>query len=157
MPVLVNTCPRVAVRARWFPHPVTDCLCVCAQCSASCGEGVQQRQVVCKGSENSGRCEGDKPEAVQGCHVAVCPGERRSRRGWCLRGACAGRDQPSCFPPARLSFRGMPAKKVGLNIPDAAGRERVEGQPKYCYFAVLGCDICCRWCWVFWQFRDVIS
>ncbi|XP_064320699.1 A disintegrin and metalloproteinase with thrombospondin motifs 14 isoform X4 [Phalacrocorax carbo] len=46
-----------------------------SECSASCGEGVQQRQVVCKGSESGGRCEGDKPEAVQGCHVALCPGK----------------------------------------------------------------------------------
>nr|XP_009933251.1 PREDICTED: A disintegrin and metalloproteinase with thrombospondin motifs 14 [Opisthocomus hoazin] len=45
------------------------------QCSTSCGEGVQQRQVVCKGSESGGRCEGDKPEAVRGCNVALCPGE----------------------------------------------------------------------------------
>ncbi|XP_074965448.1 A disintegrin and metalloproteinase with thrombospondin motifs 14 isoform X4 [Phalacrocorax aristotelis] len=46
-----------------------------SECSASCGEGVQQRQVVCKGSESGGRCEGDKPEAVQGCHMALCPGK----------------------------------------------------------------------------------
>ncbi|KFU90053.1 A disintegrin and metalloproteinase with thrombospondin motifs 14, partial [Chaetura pelagica] len=48
-------------------------VCVSAQCSASCGEGVQQRQVVCKGSEGGGRCQGQKPEAVRGCHVVICP------------------------------------------------------------------------------------
>ncbi|OPJ84776.1 hypothetical protein AV530_016092 [Patagioenas fasciata monilis] len=46
-----------------------------SECSASCGEGVRQRQVVCKGSESGGSCEGEKPEAVQGCQVALCPGK----------------------------------------------------------------------------------
>ncbi|XP_069720069.1 A disintegrin and metalloproteinase with thrombospondin motifs 14 isoform X3 [Phaenicophaeus curvirostris] len=55
-----------------------------SECSASCGEGVQQRQVICKGSESGGHCEGDKPEAVQGCHVAICPGK--------LPGITAGSD-----------------------------------------------------------------
>ncbi|XP_065603086.1 A disintegrin and metalloproteinase with thrombospondin motifs 14 [Cyrtonyx montezumae] len=46
-----------------------------SQCSASCGDGVQQRQVVCRGEESGGRCQGDKPEAIRGCHVAVCLGK----------------------------------------------------------------------------------
>lgn len=70
------------------PTPsLTACPSVWAQCSATCGEGVQQRQVVCKGSDSGARCEGDKPEAIQGCHVALCPGERREEEeevalGW---------------------------------------------------------------------------
>uniref|UniRef100_A0A663N9S4 ADAM metallopeptidase with thrombospondin type 1 motif 14 n=1 Tax=Athene cunicularia TaxID=194338 RepID=A0A663N9S4_ATHCN len=72
-------CSRLPCPAQWRTGAWSEC-------SASCGEGVQQRQVVCKGSEGGGRCEGDKPEAVQGCHVALCPGERRRRRryhsGW---------------------------------------------------------------------------
>lgn len=124
------------------PNPsLTVCLSVWAQCSASCGEGVQQRQVVCKGSESGGRCEGDKPETVQGCHVALCPGERRRRRceegGGTGQGRRTGGDQPSCMPPAHLGFRGMPAKKVGLKVPDGAGRERVKRQPTYCTFLLL--------------------
>lgn len=51
------------------------CFSPWAQCSASCGDGVQQRQVVCRGEESGGRCHGDKPEAIRGCHVAVCLGE----------------------------------------------------------------------------------
>uniref|UniRef100_A0A663DND9 ADAM metallopeptidase with thrombospondin type 1 motif 14 n=1 Tax=Aquila chrysaetos chrysaetos TaxID=223781 RepID=A0A663DND9_AQUCH len=86
-------CSRLPCPAQWRTGAWSEC-------SASCGEGVQQRQVVCKGSESGGRCEGDKPEAVQGCHVALCPGERRRRRceeeGW---GARTGGDQPSCMPP----------------------------------------------------------
>lgn len=52
-------------------------------------------------------------------------------------GGHTGGDQPSCMPPARLGFRGMPAKKVGLKVPDGAGRERVKHQPIYCTFLFL--------------------
>ncbi|NXX22808.1 ATS14 metalloproteinase, partial [Podargus strigoides] len=62
-------CGRLPCPAQWRTGAWSEC-------SASCGEGVQQRQVVCKGSESGGHCEGDKPEAVQGCQVALCPGER---------------------------------------------------------------------------------
>ncbi|KAM6066907.1 A disintegrin and metalloproteinase with thrombospondin motifs 14 isoform 2-T2 [Chlamydotis macqueenii] len=60
-------CSRLPCPAQWRTGAWSEC-------SASCGEGVRQRQVVCKGGESGGRCEGDKPEAVQGCQVAVCPG-----------------------------------------------------------------------------------
>lgn len=60
------------------------CLCirvnVCAlaawQCSVTCDEGIQQRQVVCKASDNTiGECEGEKPETVLICKLSPCPGE----------------------------------------------------------------------------------
>ncbi|KAJ6657738.1 hypothetical protein lerEdw1_001925, partial [Lerista edwardsae] len=42
-------------------------------CSVSCGEGIQQRQVVCKSSDNSiGQCDGEKPETIQACKMAAC-------------------------------------------------------------------------------------
>ncbi|XP_077358108.1 A disintegrin and metalloproteinase with thrombospondin motifs 14 isoform X1 [Festucalex cinctus] len=48
-----------------------------SQCSVTCGEGIQQRQVVCKASDNTaGQCQGDKPETVLVCKlVAPCPGQ----------------------------------------------------------------------------------
>ncbi|NXO05400.1 ATS14 metalloproteinase, partial [Rhinopomastus cyanomelas] len=61
-------CGRLPCPAQWRTGAWSEC-------SVSCGEGVQQRQVVCKGSESGGHCEGDKPEAVQGCHMALCPGK----------------------------------------------------------------------------------
>ncbi|NWX23627.1 ATS14 metalloproteinase, partial [Aegotheles bennettii] len=64
-------CGRLPCPAQWRTGAWSEC-------SASCGEGVQQRQVVCKGTESGGRCEGDKPEAVRGCHVALCPGKLSS-------------------------------------------------------------------------------
>ncbi|RVE59722.1 hypothetical protein OJAV_G00191280 [Oryzias javanicus] len=46
-----------------------------SQCSVSCGEGIQQRQVVCKTSDNTvGECEGEKPETVLICKLSPCPG-----------------------------------------------------------------------------------
>uniref|UniRef100_UPI00398F8D82 A disintegrin and metalloproteinase with thrombospondin motifs 14 isoform X2 n=1 Tax=Pristiophorus japonicus TaxID=55135 RepID=UPI00398F8D82 len=44
-----------------------------SQCSVTCGEGIQQRQVVCRGSDNSiSHCKGEKPETVQVCKVVQC-------------------------------------------------------------------------------------
>lgn len=46
------------------------------QCSVTCGEGIQQRQVVCKASDNTAaECEGEKPETVIICELISCPGE----------------------------------------------------------------------------------
>ncbi|NXC88682.1 ATS14 metalloproteinase, partial [Cercotrichas coryphoeus] len=61
-------CGRLPCPAQWRTGAWSEC-------SVTCGEGVQQRQVVCKGSDSGARCEGDKPEAIQGCHMALCPGK----------------------------------------------------------------------------------
>uniref|UniRef100_A0A8C1JQF9 ADAM metallopeptidase with thrombospondin type 1 motif, 14 n=1 Tax=Cyprinus carpio TaxID=7962 RepID=A0A8C1JQF9_CYPCA len=44
-----------------------------SQCSGSCGEGIQQRQVICKPSE--GQCDADKPESVSVCKLPHCTGQ----------------------------------------------------------------------------------
>ncbi|XP_030045205.1 A disintegrin and metalloproteinase with thrombospondin motifs 14-like, partial [Microcaecilia unicolor] len=45
-----------------------------SQCSSSCGEGIQQRKVSCKTSDNSiGQCDGEKPDSSQVCKMAPCP------------------------------------------------------------------------------------
>ncbi|XP_068807068.1 A disintegrin and metalloproteinase with thrombospondin motifs 14 isoform X5 [Struthio camelus] len=64
-------CSRLPCPAQWRTG-------AWSQCSASCGEGIQQRQVVCKGSDGGGQCEGEKPEAVQVCRAAGCPGKLSS-------------------------------------------------------------------------------
>ncbi|NXY08542.1 ATS14 metalloproteinase, partial [Pteruthius melanotis] len=61
-------CSRLPCPAQWRTGAWSEC-------SVTCGEGVQQRQVVCKGSDSGMRCKGDKPEAIRGCHVALCPGK----------------------------------------------------------------------------------
>ncbi|XP_044798148.2 A disintegrin and metalloproteinase with thrombospondin motifs 14 isoform X3 [Bubalus bubalis] len=46
-----------------------------SQCSVTCGEGIQQRQVVCRTNANSlGQCEGAKPDTVQACSLPACGG-----------------------------------------------------------------------------------
>ncbi|XP_028989256.1 A disintegrin and metalloproteinase with thrombospondin motifs 14 isoform X2 [Betta splendens] len=50
-----------------------------SQCSVTCGEGIQQRQVVCKASDNTvGECEGERPETVLICKLSRCPGQPAS-------------------------------------------------------------------------------
>lgn len=67
------------------------------QCSVTCGEGVQLRQVVCRANASSlGQCEGDKPDTVQVCSLPACGGEpgrmgvQPSSSGLDLRPSLAG-------------------------------------------------------------------
>uniref|UniRef100_A0AAX7V3Y6 ADAM metallopeptidase with thrombospondin type 1 motif, 14 n=1 Tax=Astatotilapia calliptera TaxID=8154 RepID=A0AAX7V3Y6_ASTCA len=51
-----------------------------SQCSVTCGEGIQQRQVVCKTSDNTiGECEGEKPETILICKLGPCSGEMNTK------------------------------------------------------------------------------
>ncbi|XP_042624120.1 A disintegrin and metalloproteinase with thrombospondin motifs 14 isoform X1 [Cyprinus carpio] len=45
-----------------------------SQCSVSCGEGIQQRQVIC-----SGQCDANKPDSVSVCKLPPCTGEANTR------------------------------------------------------------------------------
>ncbi|XP_073734962.1 A disintegrin and metalloproteinase with thrombospondin motifs 14 isoform X1 [Callorhinus ursinus] len=61
-------CLRVPCPAQWR-------MGAWSQCSATCGGGIQQRQVVCRTNANSlGQCEGDKPDTVQVCSLPACAG-----------------------------------------------------------------------------------
>ncbi|XP_047673627.1 A disintegrin and metalloproteinase with thrombospondin motifs 14 isoform X2 [Tachysurus fulvidraco] len=47
-----------------------------SQCSVTCGEGIKQRQVLCRFSEHiSAQCEEEKPESVSICRLSPCPGD----------------------------------------------------------------------------------
>uniref|UniRef100_A0A3P8WHZ1 ADAM metallopeptidase with thrombospondin type 1 motif 14 n=1 Tax=Cynoglossus semilaevis TaxID=244447 RepID=A0A3P8WHZ1_CYNSE len=62
-----RTCNYTACPAQWRTG-------AWSQCSVTCGEGIQQRQVVCKASDNTiGECEGEKPETVLICKLSYCP------------------------------------------------------------------------------------
>ncbi|MFT7807184.1 A disintegrin and metalloproteinase with thrombospondin motifs 14 [Arapaima gigas] len=46
-----------------------------SQCSVTCGQGIQQRQVVCRTAENSvGQCDNEKPDTILICKLSPCPG-----------------------------------------------------------------------------------
>ncbi|ETE67026.1 A disintegrin and metalloproteinase with thrombospondin motifs 14, partial [Ophiophagus hannah] len=61
-------CSRIPCPAQWRTG-------AWSQCSVSCGEGIQQRQVICKSKDNSiGQCDNEKPEAFQVCQLEECPG-----------------------------------------------------------------------------------
>ncbi|XP_017404346.1 A disintegrin and metalloproteinase with thrombospondin motifs 14 isoform X4 [Cebus imitator] len=65
-------CLRVPCPAQWR-------LGAWSQCSATCGEGIQQRQVVCRTNANSlGQCEGDRPDTVQVCSLPACGGNHQN-------------------------------------------------------------------------------
>uniref|UniRef100_A0A8C9DHN4 ADAM metallopeptidase with thrombospondin type 1 motif 14 n=1 Tax=Prolemur simus TaxID=1328070 RepID=A0A8C9DHN4_PROSS len=61
-------CLRVPCPAQWRTG-------AWSQCSATCGEGIQQRQVVCRTGANSlGQCDGEKPDTVRVCSLPACGG-----------------------------------------------------------------------------------
>ncbi|XP_055969353.1 A disintegrin and metalloproteinase with thrombospondin motifs 14 [Sorex fumeus] len=77
--VPAKTCPGERPEARRpclrVPCPPQWRLGAWSQCSASCGLGIQQRQVVCRTSTNSvGQCDGDRPDTVQICSLPPCAG-----------------------------------------------------------------------------------
>ncbi|KAM9716556.1 A disintegrin and metalloproteinase with thrombospondin motifs 14 isoform 1-T1 [Menidia menidia] len=66
-PEMRRVCNYTACPAQWRTG-------AWSQCSVTCGEGIQQRQVVCKASDNTvGECVGEKPETVLICKLGPCP------------------------------------------------------------------------------------
>lgn len=50
------------------------CSALCAQCSVTCGNGTQERQVMCSTADNAiGICMDTKPESIKSCLLAPCP------------------------------------------------------------------------------------
>ncbi|KAM4525445.1 A disintegrin and metalloproteinase with thrombospondin motifs 14 isoform 1-T1 [Odontesthes bonariensis] len=67
-PEMRRVCNYTACPAQWRTG-------AWSQCSVTCGEGIQQRQVVCKASDNTvGECVSEKPETVLICKLGPCPG-----------------------------------------------------------------------------------
>ncbi|XP_023614428.1 A disintegrin and metalloproteinase with thrombospondin motifs 3 [Myotis lucifugus] len=58
-------CNRVPCPAQWKTGPWSEC-------SVTCGEGTEVRQVLCRASDH---CDGDKPEAARACQLPPCNDE----------------------------------------------------------------------------------
>ncbi|XP_074398199.1 A disintegrin and metalloproteinase with thrombospondin motifs 3 [Zonotrichia albicollis] len=58
-------CNRAACPAPWKAGPWS-------QCSVTCGEGTESRQVLCRAGD---RCEGERPQSVRPCKLAPCDDE----------------------------------------------------------------------------------
>ncbi|XP_078453852.1 A disintegrin and metalloproteinase with thrombospondin motifs 3-like isoform X1 [Lampetra fluviatilis] len=66
-PDLRRPCNRIPCPGSWRTGAWSEC-------SATCGEGVQQRQVLCRALEEDGdvACDGEQPDAAQKCTMAPC-------------------------------------------------------------------------------------
>ncbi|CAH6789734.1 Adamts14 [Phodopus roborovskii] len=74
-PEAKRPCLRVPCPAQWRTG-------AWSQCSATCGEGIQQRQVVCRNISNTlGQCEGVKPDTVQVCSLPACGEDLQNSTG----------------------------------------------------------------------------
>uniref|UniRef100_U3K103 ADAM metallopeptidase with thrombospondin type 1 motif 3 n=1 Tax=Ficedula albicollis TaxID=59894 RepID=U3K103_FICAL len=60
-----RACNRAPCPAPWKAGPWS-------QCSVTCGEGTESRQVLCRAGD---RCEGERPESVRPCKLAACDDE----------------------------------------------------------------------------------
>ncbi|XP_030773410.1 A disintegrin and metalloproteinase with thrombospondin motifs 3 [Rhinopithecus roxellana] len=58
-------CNRVPCPAQWKTGPWSEC-------SVTCGEGTEVRQVLCRAGDH---CDGEKPESVRACQLPPCNDE----------------------------------------------------------------------------------
>ncbi|XP_026258371.2 A disintegrin and metalloproteinase with thrombospondin motifs 3 isoform X1 [Urocitellus parryii] len=58
-------CNRVPCPAQWKTGPWNEC-------SVTCGEGTEVRQVLCRAGDH---CDGEKPESVRACQLPPCNDE----------------------------------------------------------------------------------
>ncbi|XP_053778769.1 A disintegrin and metalloproteinase with thrombospondin motifs 14 isoform X3 [Desmodus rotundus] len=130
-------CLRVPCPAQWRTG-------AWSQCSATCGEAVQQRQVVCRTNANSvGQCEGDKPDTIQVCSLPACRGS--------LQNSTVRADVREVVTPDRQwvpqSGPLHPVNKISSK-PCAEDRSilcQVEMQDRYC--SIPGYHrLCCKSC-----------
>uniref|UniRef100_A0AAY3ZTB5 ADAM metallopeptidase with thrombospondin type 1 motif, 14 n=1 Tax=Denticeps clupeoides TaxID=299321 RepID=A0AAY3ZTB5_9TELE len=102
-----------------------------SQCSVSCGEGIQQRQVVCRSTDNSsGSCAGDKPDPVLICTLPPCPDE-----------PCLGDKSIFCQMEVLARYCSIPgyhklccescSKKAGFSANPPPGLETSASDPGY--------------------------
>lgn len=120
-----------------------------SQCSVTCGEGIQQRQVVCKASDNTiGECGDDKPETVLICKLSSCPGVSLSK-------AEATGNSTIKDDAVHSKFFENPVSKISSNEPCLRDKSifcQMEVLAQYC--SIPGYNkLCCESC----NKRDTLS
>ncbi|XP_048844172.1 A disintegrin and metalloproteinase with thrombospondin motifs 14 isoform X1 [Brienomyrus brachyistius] len=133
-----RTCNRTACPAQWRTG-------AWSQCSVSCGEGIQQRQVVCRTTDNTaGQCAGSKPDAVMVCKMPPCPGLLVS-------------PSPSMGPAESVTMKSEesskrepehPVNKISLNEPCLGDKSifcQMEVLARYCTIPGYN-KLCCESC-----------
>uniref|UniRef100_A0A8C6Y7F7 ADAM metallopeptidase with thrombospondin type 1 motif 2 n=1 Tax=Naja naja TaxID=35670 RepID=A0A8C6Y7F7_NAJNA len=70
-----RVCNRELCPAQWWIGPWS-------QCSVTCGNGTQERPVLCRTRENiTGFCKEDRPETTRLCRLPSCPSESEHCKG----------------------------------------------------------------------------
>ncbi|KAF4077273.1 hypothetical protein AMELA_G00206130, partial [Ameiurus melas] len=65
-----RSCNRHLCPAQWRTGPWS-------LCSVTCGNGTQERQVMCSTADNTiGICKDTKPENIRRCHLVPCPNDK---------------------------------------------------------------------------------
>ncbi|XP_060053295.1 A disintegrin and metalloproteinase with thrombospondin motifs 2 isoform X2 [Erinaceus europaeus] len=123
-----RACNRVLCPGRWRAGPWS-------QCSVTCGNGTQERPVLCRTADNSfGVCEEERPETARICRLGPCP-RNTSKKSYVVQ--WLSRPDPD-----------SPAQKT-------SSKDRCQGDKSmFCRMEVLSqyCSIpsynklCCRFC-----------
>ncbi|KAJ8406778.1 hypothetical protein AAFF_G00296940 [Aldrovandia affinis] len=137
-PEMRRPCNRSACPAQWRTG-------AWSQCSVSCGEGIQQRQVVCRATDNSiGQCEGEKPDTVIICKLVPCPGQSISpsfSTNMSVNGTTKVEDLSQVIP-------NNPVNKISSNEPCLGDKSifcQMEVLARYC--SIPGYNkLCCESC-----------
>uniref|UniRef100_A0A8C3UJ12 ADAM metallopeptidase with thrombospondin type 1 motif 3 n=1 Tax=Catharus ustulatus TaxID=91951 RepID=A0A8C3UJ12_CATUS len=127
-----RSCNRAPCPAPWKAGPWS-------QCSVSCGEGTESRQVLCRAGD---RCEGERPESVRPCKLPACDGAGRksSESSWQVQVLSPRRPSLGSHPQA-ICFADEPClgdKSIFCQMEVLARYCSIPGYHKLC------CESCSR-------------
>ncbi|TSL04394.1 A disintegrin and metalloproteinase with thrombospondin motifs 2 [Bagarius yarrelli] len=124
-----RSCNRHLCPAQWRTGPWS-------MCSVTCGNGTQERQVMCSTAENSiGICKDTKPERIRRCQLVPCPNDKGDKGNFLIQ--WLSRADPK-FPAPKISSR---VRCKG----DKSVFCRMEVLSKYCFNPGYQ-QMCCKSC-----------